>query len=514
IVYNYEEYFSRIIEVSNSVSKYIDRVNPHDSLQDTLYYFQTIKETSYEVIDISLYDMSGDNIVTTNSNLSFNYQEEEFFTQALASPTIHSFSIPDSENNFLIIISKVVTFNKTTESGVLKIDINFENIVELSQKSNLGNKGHLYIINANYQKVFSSVNDLFEDEIDLLKDIVLGNKTYKINGSTFQVSLETLSNTKLRIGVFIDVTAIQQTQSDYYKNLFIFSALFIILASLVSYLIISRAIKPMNRLKTIMEQYSIDNLVIDTNNFNSSKEVFAMANSFKIMTQRIEELMIKVYVEQLEQKKSELKALQNQINPHFLYNTLDTIVWMIENENKENASEMVIALAKLFRISISKGKNIISLESEIEHAKNYLLIQNIRFNKTFSYDFEYDESIITLQVMKLLLQPIIENSIIHGMKNTTENGKIKIKISADAENITFEVKDNGFGMSSEKVQELYASLDDYNATSGIGLRNTFQRLKLYYSGKAKFIIESQLDEGTTITIIVPKEVEDEKSNLF
>jgi two-component system sensor histidine kinase YesM len=514
IVYNYEEYFSRIINISNSISKYIDRINPSESIDSTLYYFETIKETSNEVIDISLYSLDGDCIITTNTDFNQNNKNSSFFQEANSSPTIHSFSIPESEDAFLLVISKVVTFDKTTKTGVLKIDINFANIVELSQKSNLGKQGHLFIIDANYVSVYSSVDDPNELELKLLQSIILGNATYKIANTNFQVSVETLSNTKLRIGIFIDVTEIYSSQEQYYQTIIFFSLLFMLVACIIFYFVIKRAISPLNRLKTIMEQYSVQHLTINKESFNSSKEIYAIATSFQQMTERIEELMVKVYIEQIEQRKSELKALQNQINPHFLYNTLDTIVWMIENENKESASEMVIALAKLFRISISKGKNIIRVENEIEHARNYLLIQNIRFNKTFDYEFVYDSSILNLYVMKLLLQPIIENSIIHGMKNTTEQGYIKIEIQADNEFIKFIVSDNGLGMSDEKIQELYRSLEDYNATNGIGLRNTYQRLKLYYSGKARFIIESKLDEGTVITIMVPKEIDDEKNNLF
>jgi two-component system sensor histidine kinase YesM len=218
---------------------------------------------------------------------------------------------------------------------------------------------------------------------------------------------------------------------------------------------------------------------------------------------QIKELMDRVVVEQNEQKKSELKALQNQINPHFLYNTLDSIVWLVENNKNEAAAKMVCALAKLFRISISKGRNIIKISDEIEHARNYLIIQSFRYQDAFDYEFIVDEKLLDKMTIKLILQPIIENSIYHGLKNKIDPGHIIIKVEQVDENIKFSVTDNGYGMRQEKIDELYQNFKNPNLIDGVGLKNIFQRLIVYYGSEAKLSIKSVLDEGTCISVIVP-----------
>jgi two-component system sensor histidine kinase YesM len=261
---------------------------------------------------------------------------------------------------------------------------------------------------------------------------------------------------------------------------------------------------PLKQLENAMlEIEKSDYLIVKDINLTNSKEVANLSRSFNTMMKKIKELMDKIIYEQNEQRKSELKALQNQINPHFLYNTLDSIVWLIENEKKQDASEMVIALAKFFRISISRGNNVIPVVDEIEHAKNYLLIQSIRYSNSFTYLFDIDEECRKYQTMKLILQPIIENAIYHGLKEKSETGRIIIRAYMENGMIVFSVSDNGYGMRQEKIRELYENFQNPNLKDGVGLKNVYQRLLIYFSGQAKLYINSDLDVGTVITLKVP-----------
>ena len=222
------------------------------------------------------------------------------------------------------------------------------------------------------------------------------------------------------------------------------------------------------------------------------------------MMVRIRDLTSKLVDERDAQRKSELKALQNQINPHFLYNTLDSIIFMIEKNENEKAEQMIVALSKFFRISISRGKNIIPLKDEIEHVKNYLLIQKIRFGDQFSYSINVEETLYKYYVIKLILQPIVENAIEHGLDEYSNDGKIEIDGKEDEEFIILSIKDNGFGISEEKLKEIEDSFHDKNIHKGVGLQNVYQRIKIYYGEKADIKINSVIDEGTTIFIYIPK----------
>jgi two-component system sensor histidine kinase YesM len=235
----------------------------------------------------------------------------------------------------------------------------------------------------------------------------------------------------------------------------------------------------------------------------ASREVEALTKRFNRMMRKIGELMENVIAEQNAQRKSELKALQNQINPHFLYNTLDSILWMIENQRNSEAGQMVVALARLFRIGISNGNEVIPLREELEHVRNYLLIQSIRYADSFEYSFETEPAALDTDTMKLILQPIVENCIYHGLKNKIDKGRININVSLEEDCLVLKVSDNGYGMRQEKIDELYGSFEDGVASNSVGLKNIFQRVMIYYGGRAEMLIESELDEGTTITIKEP-----------
>jgi len=235
----------------------------------------------------------------------------------------------------------------------------------------------------------------------------------------------------------------------------------------------------------------------------ASSEVEALTRRFNRMMRKIGELMERVIDEQNAQRKSELKALQNQINPHFLYNTLDSIMWLIENEKNSEAAEMVVALARLFRIGISGDSEVIPVRDEIEHVRNYLLIQNIRYAGSFDYEFFVDENAQDISTMKLVLQPIVENCIYHGLKNKIDKGNIKIHVNKENGFLFLRVSDNGYGIRRETIDELYRTFQDGAVSNNVGLKNIYQRVMIYYGGNAGMSIESELDEGTTITIKQP-----------
>ena len=225
------------------------------------------------------------------------------------------------------------------------------------------------------------------------------------------------------------------------------------------------------------------------------------------MVVQIKELVEKVRQEEITLRKTELKALQAQINPHFLYNTLDAIAWLCEEERHKDAVEMVNSLAKLFRISISRGHELITIEKEMQHAKSYLKIQNFRYKNQFTYSFDVDEECLNYLCNKITLQPIIENAIYHGIDRMVDEGKINIGIHQKGDRIIFTVEDNGVGMTEEQCEEILHK--DASDRVGIGIKNVNDRIKIYFGEEYGLTIQSELDEGTRVTISMPKITEND-----
>ena len=236
-----------------------------------------------------------------------------------------------------------------------------------------------------------------------------------------------------------------------------------------------------------------------------SGELKNLSAHFNIMADKLQEQMEEIRRNERERQQMEKKLLQSQINPHFLYNTLDSIIWMIRSEEYEGAGKMVSLLAKFFRISLSQGKDMIPLEKELEHASSYLAIQNIRFKDKFEFQIEADPALLKYLCPKLSIQPLLENAIYHGMEGMYEDGEITIRIYDRDGDIGIDVADNGPGMTQETIDHImHNKVISSKRGSGIGVRNVNERIQLIYGEDYGVTITSELDEGTTATITIPK----------
>jgi two-component system sensor histidine kinase YesM len=220
------------------------------------------------------------------------------------------------------------------------------------------------------------------------------------------------------------------------------------------------------------------------------------------MIGKIRELMNQIVLEQEFKRKSELKALQAQINPHFLYNTLDSIVWMAEGNKLEEVVTMTLALGNLLRASIGKGSELIPIQVEIEHITSYLTIQKMRYKSKLDFQIDVDENILHCKTLKLILQPLVENCIYHGIKNKVGTGIIQIIGKRSENQILFKVSDNGVGMEPEKLKQLLSK--EYNMDDkGVGVTNVNERLQLYFGGQFGLSFTSVMDKGTEVMICIP-----------
>ena len=278
----------------------------------------------------------------------------------------------------------------------------------------------------------------------------------------------------------------------------------ILIAALLTSWLLSRLLgRPLRGLADAMERFESDADHFAYRPVGGAREVRELSASFGHMVLRIQRLMSTVREEEVNLRKTELKALQAQINPHFLYNTLDSIAWMCEQGRSADAVNMVHALARLFRISISRGHELIPIAREIEHAESYLQIQKYRYKNRFSYEFVTDPDCLDYYCNKITLQPILENALSHGLELMVDDeGRITVEICRDGEDILFRVTDNGVGMSREQVEAILSRAPGEQA--GIGIRNVDDRLKIYFGSKYGLRITSEPDVGTCVEIRMPR----------
>jgi two-component system sensor histidine kinase YesM len=226
------------------------------------------------------------------------------------------------------------------------------------------------------------------------------------------------------------------------------------------------------------------------------------------MIGRIRELLDSKIKEQENLKKAELRALQAQINPHFLYNTLDTIIWMAQSNKNDQVIEIVSALSKFFRISLSKGNDWITIGEEIERTRSYLTIQRMRYRDIMDFTIEAEEGVANYTILKLILQPLVENALYHGIKNKRQGGTIKLRAKMRNENeVLLEVEDDGIGFTPDKLAQLQAELaddsGDIRLESGFGIGNVNKRIRLYYGKQFGVTVKSEYNAGTCVSLFIP-----------
>lgn len=323
-----------------------------------------------------------------------------------------------------------------------------------------------------------------------------------VEGNTIY-TVQTLASGNWRV---VGVSSVQELITDGLQEVLrisVISALFILAAMLMLSVLLSQMLsKPIQNLVSAMRSFERDADNFSYEPVMGVREVQNLSVSFEHMVHRIQKLMATVRSEEINLRKTELKALQAQINPHFLYNTLDSISWMCEQGKNAEAVLMVNALARLFRISISRGHELIPIRSEVQHAQSYLQIQSVRYKDQFSYEFDVEEGCLEYLCNKITLQPIIENAIYHGVNGLVDEGQIIIRVFEREDDIFFTVEDNGVGMEPEQIEEIFRRKPD--GKSGIGIKNVNDRLKIWFGEKYGVTITSVPDEGTRVTVRMPK----------
>lgn len=292
---------------------------------------------------------------------------------------------------------------------------------------------------------------------------------------------------------------------------------FSLLVAMYSYFNFSATFgKPMEDMRKLSNEISQGNLTARIK-VPDVKELTPLAENMNLMAEQIELLIQKNIEEQKNFQKAEMKALQAQITPHFLYNTFDTIIWLAEEGETESVVKITKAFSEFLRISLSRGHEWITVQQELDHIRNYLTIQKIRYADIVNYEIDVDENLNNLKMIKLVLQPLVENAIYHGLKNKRGRGHLCVKaayLDEKHEYVKFTVEDDGAGFTPERLaeveKELESGIDSEQLTSVYGLYNVNKKLKLYYGEKTRgLVIESEFKKGTSISFVIPCIMEQE-----
>lgn len=518
VIMNYENYLSNVIGISNSLQGYIVDYTESNNIEELNQLFVITTNIEKNIRSIALLSRDGDMIAASSSGaLNPSISEVDWFKQAIQMVDIHHFSGLHIENSVsdgtdeVVTISKYVQYfdNGTMTDGVLMIDINTRNFKTIAAQTNLGNAGHIIITDQMNGLIYSSDVDCTQSVCEsavIAQSIVLGGKLVNLSDLNMYVNVNTIKDTRWKIATFINVNEIVTMKTEILVQM-IFIFLGTLIAVAITSLYFSRRItNPMNKLKRhikLIEEGDFETRV----DVEGQKEVILLADAFNTMSDKVKDLMVKVLNEQNEKRKTHFIALQNQINPHFLYNTLDSIVALSENNRNKDVELAIIALSKFFRMSTSSVMNLVELKDEIEHIRNYLVIQQIRYRNSFKFDFEIDEEILHHKVIKLSLQPLVENAILHGIQPDESFSTILIKAYNKNGSMFIEVFNEGYGISPQRIQEIHEMIQSEKQSSSLGLKNVYQRLKLFYGDDADLFIESELDEYTRVIMRIPLSME-------
>lgn len=520
--FNVEYYMRGMAELFEQLDESI-RKSPTITSPDLSEKLATIVNTRRDLVSVTVFSRSGEllsgyphTVMRPNTRMT----EQKWFRYAVEYPNYLHYSSPHVQNLFVNEYRWVVSLSRgiTIRDGdkridaVMLVDVNFRTIDDLCQQVSLGKKGYVYMTDPDGNLIYHPQQQLIylglKEEAHAAKTLGYSYGSFYDHegGEKRLVHVKTVMNIGWKvIGVaYMDelVTSTREV-TGFMVYLLLFVLVFVLLMSAYMSAVISKPIKRLGQSMKNVERGDFETSI----EVRGALEVEQLSQRFNLMVSRIRELMSQNIREQEAKRKSELEVLQSQINPHFLYNTLNSVVRLAENGKNTDVVTMITSLSRLFRISLSKGKNIITIQDELEHIRNYLIIQNIRFKNKFSYVIEAEEETLSCMTLKLILQPLVENAIQHGIEMMQDEGFIRITSQVKDGKILMQVIDNGLGMAPEVVDKILTggsrSGTGPGAGSGVGVRNVHERIRLTFGEEYGLQFESELEEGTTVRIWLP-----------
>lgn len=451
---------------------------------------------------------------------SVSPQREDWFVQAMDKIENLHFSTPHVQNlwsdvderyRWVVSLSRYVELSRggAIEGGVLLLDMSFDGIEQICKDVELDDGGYLYLIDDSGEIIYHPRQQLIYAGLQQENNLVAagytdGSHEEQFQGQSRQVTVKTVGYTGWKLVAVVPRESLWTNYSQlvlFFLFVVLFSIFLLVFVNLRLSEWITAPVKKLDRAVKDLEARRSD---VDFD-VGGPTEVEHLSHSIRSMVSTMDHLMEDIIQQEEQKRRSELDVLQSQINPHFLYNTLDSVVWMTENGRTQDAVVMLTSLARFFRISLSRGSNVIPIADELEHARHYLTIQKMRYKNKFSTDIIAEDGVESLYTIKLIVQPVLENAIYHGMAYADGDGEITVRAFRDGGDVCIEVTDNGPGMPEEVVRGLLEGAGPNTGAkgSGIGFRNVHQRLRLNFGEPYGLTILSEPDDGTTVRIRLP-----------
>ena len=495
------------------------------SSQEFTRQFSMLYETNVDKIQsLALYGYDGmliesEPVATVKDNVKV--ADQKWYQDARSEIENIHFSTPHVQNLFddgtfryhrVVSLSRSVDINdgSTSGSGVLLVDMKYSVLEDMLERINETSSGIYYYLCSRdgeiiYHPRWTEINrGLFKEKNNKVASYEDGIYEMKTDGQKENIVVGSVAYTGWKlIGVVPE--SVQETSINKFRYYIITTILILVMMLLQVNRFISRKIsRPIRELDESVKAYEAG--AMPDIYIGGSAEIRHLGYSVQKSYEQIEALMKEIIQQQTERRKSELDALQSQINPHFLYNTLESITWMIEAQRNKEAVVMISELAKLLRVSLSRGKTIISIGDELQHSRSYMNIQRVRYKERFKVEFLIDEEIKNYCIVKLVIQPLLENAIYYGVGNMDEDddGQILIRGEKKGEDIYISIEDNGMGMPEDIRGNI---LTDNSKVpkhgSGVGVINVHSRISLMFGPEYGLEVYSELDEGTKVVIHIP-----------
>lgn len=509
------DYTSDTNQLMRRVILELERVEQNEELGETL---STLVEMRDDLCNIAVYTEKG-NLINCWSNKqarkertgTLNIQGVDADTNGLYITPPHVLNLYKDYYPWVITVASPATLLRYGDKPVyVTLDLQFSSIAAYVDDVGIGTRGYTFLIDQSGRLVYHPQQQLIYVGIkqeDTLRYAGRGDGVYT-EGNTLRI-VRSIPQSKWRlVGVSYLDELVETPRNAALRMIVMVGSVALLLVLGVAAFAMGLVSAPIQRLVAQMHRFEQDATGFQYEPIRGTQEIAVLSDSFGHMVCRIQELIEEVKHDEETLQKTELKALQAQINPHFLYNTLDSIQWMCEVGRNTDAVQMVGALARLFRISISRGAELIPIRRELEHAESYLIIQKFRYKDQFQYRFVVDDSMLDCLCSKITLQPIIENAILHGFGEFVDAGEIIIEVKDDGADIIMSVTDNGIGMEKDVCARLLSAQED--SSSGIGLKNVNDRNQIYFGEQYGLSIESEPDEGTCVTIRLPKTWRDKR----
>lgn len=451
-------------------------------------------------------------------NTYAGHEQSMWYVEALRNNGVAAISSSHVQNvvlgeyRWVVSLSKAILDSDGNPLGVLLVDLNYRLINDLCKSIDMGTRGYIFVVD-------KEGNIIFHPQQQQIYARIKTENTGQFVGRSTEVTIDTPEGIRIYTSNHSEVTGwtvvgvayqdeILRNRSNIIGFYITIGVTFLVVAVLLSVAISSAITNPVRRLEGVMEQVRGGRLDVRSD-IKARNEIGRLGESFNLMIARINQLIRQRDSDQEQRRQSELKALQAQINPHFLYNTLDSIIWMAENGNNEEVVEMTAALARLFRSSISESRDSVPLAVEIANIQSYLTIQKMRYQEKLGYRIDIPGELRGCSVPKLILQPLVENAIYHGVRAKENGGEIAVSARAENGLLILEVRDDGLGMTAEQLSGALEAVPSSNG-GGIGARNVNERIKLIYGEKYGLSYASAPGKGTVASVKLPLDMGEER----